>query len=283
MSDLRIDEHQFESWDGSKIFYRAWHPKTPQKRAVVLFHGGHEHSGRFTPVIEGLDLPNVSFFGWDARGHGRRGYARSFQDLVSDANAFVQTISREFAIPPEDMAVMGHSEGSVIASSLVSNHQPGVRGMVLGSPALKVRLYLPFAHSLLRMWVRVRPEGFVNSFVVSSMLTHDREERAQRSRDPLIARPIGLKVLLGLLDEGSHLVREAPNIKIPALILSAGSDWVVHLSAQAEFFSRLGSKQKERIVYPGFFHEVFHEKDRHLPIGKAREFLRSLFSETGRG
>ena len=32
-------------------------------------------------------------------------------------------------------------------------------------------------------------------------------------------------------------------------------------------------------MYPGFFHEVFHEKDRHLPIGKAREFFTSLFQD----
>lgn len=281
MNNMQIDEHHFESWDGTKIFYRAWHPESPQKKAVILFHGGHEHSGRFTPVIEALDVPGVSFFGWDARGHGRspgrRGYARSFQDLVSDASAFVQAVSTEFGISPEDMAIMGHSEGGVIASSLVLDHQPPVRGMVLGSPALRIKLYLPFSYSLLRLWARVRPEGSVNSFVVSSMLTHDLEERAQRDRDPLIARPIGVKVLLDMLDEGNRLVQQAPSIKIPTLTLSAGSDWVVRLSTQRRFFSRLGSSHREHIIYPGFYHEVFHEKDRHLPIGKAREFLSGLF------
>ena len=283
MRNMHIEEHSFESWDGTQIFYRAWHPGEPQKKAVILFHGGHEHSERFTPVIEALDLPGVSFFGWDARGHGRspgpRGYARSFQDLVKDAHAFAQAVSTQHGIKPEDTAVMGHSEGSVIASALVLDHMPGVRGMVLGSPAIQIKLYFPFAYPLMKLWARVRPNGFVNSFVVSSMLTHDPEERAQRNQDPLIARPIGLKALLGLLDEGKRLVERAPRIRVPALVLSAGSDWVVHLKTQKTFVSRLGSAEKEHIVYPGFYHEVFHEKDRHLPIGRTREFLAGLFEE----
>lgn len=282
MTDLRIEERHFESWDGTDIFYRAWHPKSPQKRAVVIFHGGHEHSGRFTPVVEALDLPGISFFGWDARGHGRspgkRGYANSFQELERDANAFVQAVSTEYGIAPEDMAIMGHSEGSVIASSLVLNHRPEVRGMVLGSPALRIKLYLPFSYALLRAWVRVRPQGFVKSFVFSAMLTHDAQERALRDRDPLIARPIGVKVLLGLLDEGQRLVERAPSIRVPALILSAGSDWVVRISTQRQFFARLGSQQKEHIIYPGFYHEVFHEGDRHLPIARGRQFLGDILS-----
>ena len=281
MDDIRIDEHEFESWDGTRIFFRAWHPGDVQKRAVVLFRGGHEHSERFTPVMEALDVPGVSFFGWDARGHGRspgkRGYARSFQDLVRDAGAFVECVSDRFGISPDDIALMGHSEGSVIASSLVLDRQLPVRGMVLGSPALSIKLYIPLAYHLLRAWAAIRPEGFVNSFVVSSMLTHDSNERAARDRDPLIARPIGVKVLKTLVDEGKRVVREAPSIRVPALILSAGADWVVRLSTQRQFFKRLGTRDKEHVVYPGFYHEVFHERDRHLPIAKTREFLTRLF------
>src|SRR5205823_2016325 len=61
--------------------------------------------------------------------------------------------------------------------------------------------------------------------------------------------------------------------------LAAGSDWVVQLSAQRRFFERLGSPVKEMHVYPGSYHSLFHEKDRHLPIGKVREFVRAAFDD----
>ncbi len=32
-------------------------------------------------------------------------------------------------------------------------------------------------------------------------------------------------------------------------------------------------------VYPGFFHDIFHEKDRRLPLAKARAFISTLFAK----
>src|SRR5262249_30762878 len=45
-------EHWFTSWDGTRLFYRAWRQPTPTGRVLVLFHRGHEHSGRWDDVVE---------------------------------------------------------------------------------------------------------------------------------------------------------------------------------------------------------------------------------------
>ena len=56
--------------------------------AIVMFHRGHEHSGRMAHLPDELDLPDFDFFAWDARGHGRspgaRGHAPSFGTSVRD-------------------------------------------------------------------------------------------------------------------------------------------------------------------------------------------------------
>ena len=75
-----------------------------------------------------------------------------------------------------------------------------------------------------------------------------------------------------------RLVERASAIRVPTLILSAGAELVVRLSTQRKFFARLGSERKEHIVYPDFYHHVFHEQDRHLPIGRAGAFLEDLFA-----
>ncbi len=281
MSEVASQTCEFEAWDGLKLFHRVWPALRATRKSLILFHGGHEHSGRFHNFIEQMGREDVTYFGWDARGHGqspgRRGYARSLRDITQDVHAFLQHLSQAHGLSLSDSVLLGHSVGSLTVIAYVRDYRPPVRGMILGSPALHVRTYVPFDRAVLRLLIRRNPEGHVNSYVVAPLLTHDPEEIKARNRDALIARPIGLKMLLSVLEEGQRLIQEAPSIQLPTLILSAGSDWVVQLSAERAFFSRLGSTKKEMIIYPGFFHEVFHEKDRHLPIGKAREFLNSLF------
>ena len=40
---------------------------------MILFHRGHEHSGRLQHIVDELDLPDIAMFAWDARGHGYSG------------------------------------------------------------------------------------------------------------------------------------------------------------------------------------------------------------------
>src|SRR5215471_19744987 len=87
-------EHTCPLQDGTALFYRAWLPSTPTQRALLLFHRGHEHSGRWQETVEALALDDIAIFAWDARGHGRspgaRGAAESVAVMVQDMDIFVQ-------------------------------------------------------------------------------------------------------------------------------------------------------------------------------------------------
>ncbi len=270
--------------DGSELFFRAWHPGMPRPRAVILFHGGHEHSGRFDELVARLGLGDTSVFAWDARGHGRspgeRGYARHFMELVCDADEFVRHVSARYGIAMEEMVVMGHSVGSVIAATWVHDYAPPVRGMLLGSPAFNVKLYAPLALPALRLWQRLRPHSFVNSYVRPGMLTHDIDEAEARRHDPLISPQIAVPVLTSLFETAERVIEGAGSIRVPTLVLSAGRDRVVHTSAHRRFVERLGAERKELKQFPGFYHEIFHETGRHQAINYARSFIRGCFAET---
>ena len=71
IAPIQASEHTFALPEGTELFYRAWLPAQPADKALVLFHRGHEHSGRLQDVVEQLKLDNVACFAWDARGHGR--------------------------------------------------------------------------------------------------------------------------------------------------------------------------------------------------------------------
>ncbi len=274
-------EHTFRTSDGVELFYRAWEPNVPSAKGVVLFHRGHEHSGRWQDFVDRLDMRDAWCFAWDARGHGRspgeRGHAESFARMVKDADEFVRHLSETHGIDVSDMAVVAQSVGAVLAATWVHDYAPPIRALVVATPAFKVKLYVPFAIPALRVLNKVKRRAFIRSYVKPRMLTHDPQQAAEYAGDPLISPQIAVNILLDLFDTSRRLIADAGAIHTPTLLLVSGSDFVVHRRPQTQFFERLSSAVKVLEEYPGFFHSTFWERDRDLPIGRTRKFLQQQF------
>lgn len=281
LMSLTPSENTVSLRDGATLFYRAWLPPAPTDKALILFHRGHEHSGRWQETVDALDLKDVAVFAWDARGHGKspgdRGSAPNLAVIAKDADEWVRHVSAAHGIPFENMIVLAHSVGGVIATAWVHDFAPPIRGLILATPAFRVKLYVPFAVPLLRMKEKLLGPGYVKSYVKAGMLTHDREQAVAYRADPLIFPQIAVNMLLDLHDTSTRLLADAGTITVPTMVLVAGRDWVVKASAQREFYRRLSSPHKRLENLPGFYHAIFHEKNRHLVIGKVRGFIRDLF------
>jgi alpha-beta hydrolase superfamily lysophospholipase len=284
IAEIMPTVHSMTLADGTELVYRAWIPPAPTRKALVIFHRGHEHSGRLEDVVRELCLDDVAVFAWDARGHGRssgpRGYAPSFGCLTKDADAFVRHISKTHDTRLEDIIVLGHSVGAVTVAAWVHDYAPPVRAMILVTPALRVKLYVPFARiglRLLRFLIPHRPL-YVSSYVKGCLLTHDPEQARRYDGDPLISRAIAVNVLLGLHNTATRLIADAGAIRTPALVLAGGADWVVSLSAERKFFNRLGSEEKQLRVFDRMYHDILHEKNRHLVVDAIRNFVHNTFA-----
>jgi len=277
----RCEEGVFTTWDGTELFCRTWPPAEASNKALILIHRGHEHSGRLQGLIDDLDLPDFWAFSWDNRGHGRspgeRGYARNFAVLVRDLDCFVRHICDKHGIPIENVALVANSVGAVTAAAWVHDYAPRIRSMVLAAPALRVKLYVPFAIPLLRLLQRVKGKSFISSYVKSKMLTHDPAQSRSYDEDTLITRDIAVNILIDLYDVSTRIMDDAGAIDTPTLILSAGSDWVVANSAQRRFYCGLSSQLKRMEQYPGFYHAVLYERERDKPIAEARRFILESF------
>jgi alpha-beta hydrolase superfamily lysophospholipase len=275
-------ELQFQTHDGVPLFYRHWPATSGHKRGlIVLFHRGHEHSGRMAHLVDELNLPDFDFAAWDARGHGRspgqRGHSPSFGTSVRDIQTFMQHLQATHAIEEKDIFVVAQSVGAVLASTWAHDYAPRVRGLSLASPAFKVKLYVPFARPGLALMHKLRGLFFVNSYVKAKFLTHDPVRIASYDTDPLITRPIAVNILLGLYEAAERVVADAQAITLPTQLLISGSDWVVHDKPQHQFFERLSSRIKEKHVLPGFYHDTLGEKDRAGAVAKIRDFITRLF------
>jgi alpha-beta hydrolase superfamily lysophospholipase/SAM-dependent methyltransferase len=276
-------EETFATWDGVELFYRAWIPAAAKEKALLLFHRGHEHSGRWSEFVEMLGLPDVAIFAGDARGHGRspgeRGSAENFGMMVKDVDAFVRHVVERHGFALENIIVLAHSVGAVSVAAWVHDYAPPIRAMILATPAFRVRLYVPLAIPSLRMKQKFLGPGFVKSYVKAKMLTHDPEQAALYKADPLIFRQIAVNVLIDLHDAGTRLLADAGAINVPTLMLAAGRDWVVSLEAQREFFNGLSSSVKRMHVFPSAFHAIFHERERAQVVERVREFIAERFAE----
>src|SRR6266436_628647 len=276
---MEATERTFTSWDGAELFYRSWIPNNATDKALLLFHRGHEHSGRWQETVDSLNLDDVAIFALDARGHGHsagdRGAAKSLHDVIKDVDAFARHVSEKFGIPIENMIVLAHSLAAVTIAAWIHDYAPPIRAMILATAAFHVKLYIPFAIPALRI---LRPR-FVKSYVKSKMLTHDREQAARYDSDTLIFRQIAVNVLLDLHDTAKRLVADAGAIRTPTLMIGAGKDWIVSLSAQRKFFERLSSSVKQMHIFPGAYHAIFHEINRAEIIDHVREFIRDCFAK----
>ena len=277
-----VVESQFTTSDHTPLFYRYWPTEHTTDKAVILFHRGHEHSGRVAHLVDELNLPDFAMFAWDARGHGRnegaRGYSPSIGTSVRDVDEFVRYVSDQYHIPLENIIVIGQSVGAVLVSTWVHDYAPKIRGMVLASPAFKVKLYVPFARTGLALMQKARGLFYVNSYVKAKFLTHDEQRIDSFNRDPLITRPIAVNILLELYKTAERVVADAGAITLPTQLFISGSDHVVDHRPQHQFFERLNTPIKEKHILPGFYHDTLGEKERHIPIEKIRDFIGKLFA-----
>ena len=279
----RAQELTFTTHDGTQLFYRYWPALTGAgDRAIVLFHRGHEHSGRLQHIVDELQLDDFAFFAWDARGHGRspgaRGDSPSLAASVMDVDAFIRHVESAHGIASKNIGVVAQSVGAVFIAAWAHDYAPRVRCLVLASPAFKVKLYVPFARLGLKLMYQLRGNFFVNSYVKAKFLTRDPQRIASYESDPLIARAISVRILLALYEVAERVIADAQAITLPTQLLISAADWVVHQAPQLEFFERLGSPVKERHMLPGFYHDTLGERDRKLALDKAREFILRMFA-----
>jgi alpha-beta hydrolase superfamily lysophospholipase len=272
------EERFFTTHDQVELFYRHWPAQSgTDKKAVVIFHRGHEHSGRLQHIVDELKLDDTAMFAWDARGHGRspgaRGDSPSFATSVKDIDTFVRHIAVAHDILLGSIVVIGQSVGAVLVATWAHDYAPQVRCLVLTAPAFRVKLYVPFARAGLNLLYKLRGNFFVTSYIKARFLTHDTERIASYNADPLITRLISVRILLGLYEAADRVVPDAQAITLPTQVLISENDWVVEQGPQRRFFDNLGSSVKELIELPGFLHDTLGEKGRHLAFDKIRAFI----------
>lgn len=283
-------ESSFHSYDGTRIFYRYWLSsplenlsKTDNPKIMVLLHRGHEHSARLGEMAQAFVNAGYQVFAWDARGNGlsegERDHAESFGQLVRDLDEFIREINRLTGVSTEQMMVCASSLGAVIAGAWVHDYAPKLRGLILGTPALAIRLYVPFAMPALKVAKKVGLMNRVSSYVKAKVLTHDTKAQQAYNDDELISTSISRDLLIDSLMTGKRLLDDAGAITTPTFILCAGKDFVVDKGAIRSFYERLCSPTKRWAYYADSYHAIFHELNKAQVYQDCIDFADELFAK----
>lgn len=263
---------QFNSRDGTLLYYEAHEAETP--RAHLLFvHGFAEHCGRYRAFGHRCRQRGFTTSHFDYRGHGkaggRRGHIFRFEEYLDDFRAFV-THAREQQEAKVPVFVFAHSYGGLITSSALTRHLPDIAGVVLSSPffgfAIKLPKWKAFAGRLMSRYI---PGLALPTDIDPRSVSHDPATIQEYAEDPLIGRVASARWLTETEAAHASLARSVSAFNAPVLLQQAGADQLVDGQVGRARFDQMSSADKTWQDYPDYFHELWFETDRDVPIEAA--------------
>lgn len=271
---VALQSHQISAADGTMLFVTDYLLPAAQARgSVVILHGLGEHSGRYRQLAGFFNACDLSVRCYDHRGHGRsqgkRGDVIHGDPMVQDAEIIVDDFSSRFATPP---FLFGHSMGALFAARLALSHRTPLRGLILSSPALALRLSA-FQSRCLSLLHRLAPSLAVPNGLAPQWLSHDVKVVAAYNADPLVQRGISARLLRSIVSSIDYCQAHAGALAVPTLMLVAGDDRLVDAAGSQRFFAQLPLGLAQMQVYDGMYHELFNEIDARRPFGDLRAWL----------
>src|SRR5690606_7636208 len=97
-------------------------------------------------------------------------------------------------------------------------------------------------------------------------LTHDRDCIEFHENDHWRHDRISAQLYIEMLKSVNYVFEHHDKISLPILYQLAGEDKVVDRKKSEELFEILTAQDKTKIVYEGFFHEIYNETNRGQPI-----------------
>ncbi len=276
--------HRMHAADGTALHIVDYLlPLSEARGGIVIMHGLGEHSGRYRHLARFFNDCGLSVRCYDHRGHGQsdgpRGDVVHGQPILQDAEIVIDDFSLLVPNPP---FLFGHSMGGLFAAHFALAKSSPLRGLILSSPALAVRLS-GFQDKLLNLMYRFLPHIGVPNGLQPRYLSHDPAVVAAYKNDPLVHNKISARLLRLMLSSIEYCQAHAGRLACPALMVVAGDDHLVDADGSRRFFARLADGRAQMQIYEDFFHEVFNEVDTKAPFADVHHWLNTQLQADGTG
>jgi len=262
------ENHYFESFDKTKIFYRLWRPKAEIKKIVIVAHGMGGHGEFFVLLADKLIDHEIMVIAPDYRNHGysegKKGDLKKFRNILKDLHYFINFIMDKYKDIP--IYLCGESMGGTVCINFVKEFSEAflnLSGLILFSPGIKVKFS---RKSLLELILISIPLLILRIFGPSIRIipAKGREEQGIKNpihqqydrEDPLHLEKISARYLFQLFKFMRKTKKIAHLITIPTIIFQGTEDKGISLEGVQEFFEKLSSKDKKLEVIEGGYHEL---------------------------
>ncbi|XP_022868180.1 uncharacterized protein LOC111387819 isoform X2 [Olea europaea var. sylvestris] len=251
------------------LFCRSWFPVSGELKGIlIIIHGLNEHSGRYSNFAKQLISCNFGVYAMDWIGHGGsdglHGYVPSLDHVVADTGAFLENVKLEN--PGVPCFLFGHSTGGavVLKASLYPLIEEMLEGIILTSPALRVKPAHPIVAAVAPIFSLVAPRfQFKGANKRGIPVSRDPAALLAKYSDPLVyTGPIRVRTGHEILRISSYLTRNFKSITVPFFVLHGTADRVTDPKASQDLYNEAASKFKDIKLYEGFLHDLLFEPER---------------------
>ena len=272
---------------GIKIRYHRWLLTTQQSiGSIILLGGRKEFLEKYVETANDLNRLGFDVYSFDWRGQGlstrilsdrTKGFINGYREYVFDLNEFVDKVVPSHTNKP--IYFLAHSMGAHIVLLYLKRSSMHIDGAVLSAPMLDI-FTDPYPKWLVRFLIRMaiklkchhavvpgsrkrleREVHFDNNPLTSDPQRFNVEKRALAVNPNLAVDAITFGWLSATMESinAVNATGFLETITTPILIVSAGADQVVSVSAQKEACRRLPNCRMAMIS--GSQHEILMETD----------------------
>lgn len=271
--------------------------KHPEERAsLILLPGWSESYVKYYETAFDFWQRGISVYLMDHRAQGQSTriadnpmatWVPTFRHYTEDLKIFWDTVVKPDA--PEFLFLSGHSMGGTIALWGALDRQSELTGLILMSPMIAIqsvlpnRILYPFA-KMMSFFGKGRDfifgHGrspldlqFEGSWTTHSRARWDRERHIMQTRPELQCAGASFDWAAESFKSGWSLMKRAPELHLPTLLLQSGDESRVSSRAQDEFAKIAPDVTK--ITIPGAMHELFNEADcyRDLAFAEIESYI----------
>lgn len=253
-----------KTFDNINLYYEINKVDNP-KATIVLVHGLCENLTRYDSFVQILNDNGYTVYRFDHRGHGKsegkRGYIKSFKDIIKDIDMFVEMSISEH--PNLKHFLMGHSMGGFSVNAYGVTHSEKLDGIISSAaPGIIMKMAKPLKYLPWKLigWVNMKNE-------LGGKLSHDKTVEEEYLASPLNLKKYKIALAGTMFIEGVNYIHSnIDNFKCPVIYLHGEDDLIVEVESSEWLYENNPVLDKQIITYTGMYHEILNEIGKEMVI-----------------